>query len=967
MKLKILFLISLMSFGQLSAQNRKYETVKGDLCKTKIFTLNNGLKVFLSENHDKPRIQTYIAVKTGSRNDPAETTGLAHYLEHIMFKGTQQFGTKNYEAEKPLLDKIENMYEKYRKLTDPTQRKNAYHVIDSLSQEAAKYFIPNEYDKLMSAIGAKGTNAYTSQDVTCYTEDIPSNEVENWAKIQADRFQNMVIRGFHTELEAVYEEYNIGLSHDIRKAWAALSKLLTPTHPYGTQTTIGTQEHLKNPSITNIKKYFNDYYVPNNVAICMAGDFDSDRVMDIIEKYFGNWKSNPSLNYPQFEAQAPITSPRDTTVYGQESENLMMAWRFGKATTAEIDTLMLASSILYNGQAGLLDLNVNNQMKVLKSSASPDVAADYSSLTLMASPRKGQTLEQVKQLLLEQISVLREGKFDDELIPSIINNMKLEYENEIESNEKRASLFVDAFQNNIPWERYANQLERISHITKKQIMDFANRYLKNDNYVCVYKQKGEDKTLKKIEKPQITPIPSNRDDMSLFVKNIIHSPTQPLQPKFLDFDKDLTKTKTANGLPLLYVQNHTNSLFALAYHYDFGQTADKRLRLAAGYVKKLGTDRLTPEALKKKFYALACDFSIKVKNNSVSFLIEGRNENMKQAVALFEDFMTNIKVDKDIYREYVENTKKQRQNMKRDRQSNFNALYLHAAFGTYNMLTNTMTDKELDQTDPQQLIDLIRGLRNYKHEILYYGPMPVAAIAKEVAALHRVPTRLKPIPASKEYVMQQTPKTDVYTANYDAKDIMMMLYNNQNLHWKPEDEAMIRLFNNYFGSGMNSIVFQELRETKGLAYSAGASYAIPARKQDPLYFSAFIITQIDKMPDCIKTYQGLINDMPQSQKAFDLAKQNLIKELQSHRSIKMNIIFDYLTAQKMGINYDINKVVYRQVPSITMPQMVKFQKSIAAEKPFRYIILGNEKELDMQTLQKLGPVKSIKAEELFRF
>ena len=285
MRKKILLAIgALLVLGMSSCSKYKYENVKGDMTQTRIYTLENGLKVYLSVNKEQPRIQTYIAVRTGSKNDPAETTGLAHYLEHLMFKGTDKFGTNNPEAEAPLLDEIEARYEAYRKLTDPEARKQAYHEIDSVSQEAAKYFIPNEYDKLMAAIGAEGTNAYTSNDVTCYTENIPANEIENWAKIQADRFQNMIIRGFHTELEAVYEEYNIGLSQDQRKLYYTISKMLWPNHPYGTQTTIGTQEHLKNPSITNIKNYFKKWYVPNNVAICMSGDLDPDKTMEIIEK-----------------------------------------------------------------------------------------------------------------------------------------------------------------------------------------------------------------------------------------------------------------------------------------------------------------------------------------------------------------------------------------------------------------------------------------------------------------------------------------------------------------------------------------------------------------------------------------------------------------------------------------------------------------------------------------------------------
>ncbi len=375
------------------AKDYKYETVKGDLMQTRIYTLDNGLKVYLSVNHEKPRIQTYIAVRTGSKNDPAETTGLAHYLEHLMFKGTDKFGTNNPEAEAPLLADIEQRYEAYRKLTDPEVRKQAYHEIDSVSQLAAQYFIPNEYDKLMAAIGAEGTNAFTSNDVTCYTEDIPSNEIENWAKIQSDRFQNMVIRGFHTELEAVYEEYNIYLTDDGDKVWKAMGEKLTPTHPYGTQTTIGTQEHLKNPSITNIKNYFKKWYVPNNVAICMAGDFDMDKTIAIIDKYFGDWKPGADVTQPVFPVQKPLTAPVDTVVIGQQAENVWVGWLAKKASDLQCDTLDVISYMLSNDKAGIFDLNLNQQMKVLSAWASLYDEQDYSSFILNGMPKPEQSLE----------------------------------------------------------------------------------------------------------------------------------------------------------------------------------------------------------------------------------------------------------------------------------------------------------------------------------------------------------------------------------------------------------------------------------------------------------------------------------------------------------------------------------------------------------------------------------------------
>ena len=284
-------MLAALTLVAVNAQKKyAYESVEGDPMQARIYTLDNGLRVYLSVNKNQPRIQTYIAVRTGSKNDPAETTGLAHYLEHLMFKGTNHFGTLDYEKEKPLLDEIRDLYEVYRTKTDPAERAAIYHRIDSISGVASTYAIANEYDKLMAAIGANGTNAHTSEDETVYQEDIPANELENWAIVQSERFQNMVIRGFHTELEAVYEEYNRGLTNDFWKVFENVNKLLFPHHPYGTQTTIGTQEHLKNPSIVNIENYFRKYYVPNNIAITMSGDLDMDQTIALIDKYFGSWQ-----------------------------------------------------------------------------------------------------------------------------------------------------------------------------------------------------------------------------------------------------------------------------------------------------------------------------------------------------------------------------------------------------------------------------------------------------------------------------------------------------------------------------------------------------------------------------------------------------------------------------------------------------------------------------------------------------
>lgn len=950
----------------MQAKDYKYQTVKGDPTGTRIYTLDNGLRVYLSVNKETPRIHTYVAVKTGSRNDPAETTGLAHYLEHLMFKGTKQFGTTDAEKEAPLLKDIEERYEKYRTLTDPEQRKKAYHGIDSVSQLAAKYFIPNEYDKLMSSIGAEKTNAYTSNDVTCYTEDIPANEVDNWAKIQADRFQNMVIRGFHTELEAVYEEYNIGLTRDGNKEWEALSKLLMPTHPYGTQTTIGTQEHLKNPSIVNIKNYFNRYYVPNNVAICMAGDMDPEKVIATIDKYFGSWKRSDALSFPQFPKQKPLTAPKDTTVMGPEAENIVLAWGFDGGQSLQSDTLDVIANILSNGKAGLMDINLSQKMKYLGGEAFAMSLAEYGLMGISASPKEGQSLDEVKKLVLGEVENLKKGNFSDELLPAVINNMKLEYYHALEKNQDIADQFVDAFIKGREWQTVVGRLDRISKMTKAQIVAFANKYL-NNNYALVYKRQGEDTTQKKIDKPQITPIPSNRDLQSDFVKEIIASKTTPIEPRFVDFNKDLVKTKTKKGLPVLYVPNKQSGLFTLSFRYDFGLEADKRLPIAVDYLEYLGTNKLSPEQVKQRFYQLACDYSISAGTDNLNVTISGLNENMPKALWLVEHLLANAKVDKEAYMELVELVKKSRKDNRSNQNANFGALAAYGIYGPYNKVRNVMSNAELDKTNPQTLLNLLKGLRNYKHEVLYCGQSTPEALVKTIDEGHVIGKTLANVPQGKRYTEMQTKENEVWMAPYEAKNIYMMLYNNSGKGWNVEQQPMVYLFNEYFGTGMNGIVFQELRETRGLAYNASARYTTPSRVGGTESLQANIISQNDKMMDCVKAFNNIIDEMPQSDKAFELAKQASMKRIATERTTKFGIINAYLQARRLGLDFDIKERIYNALPKITLKEMVEFEKQAMAKKPLRYLILGDEKNLDMKGLEKIGKIKKVTTQEIFGY
>ena len=966
MKLRLLLAIGLLAGITAQAKDYKFQTVEGDLTQTRIYTLDNGLKVYLSVNKEKPRIQTYIAVRTGSKNDPAETTGLAHYLEHLMFKGSLQFGTNNPTAEAPLLDEIEQRYEVYRKLTDPQARKQAYHEIDSVSQVAARYFIPNEYDKLMAAIGAQGTNAFTSDDVTCYTEDIPSNEIENWAKIQADRFQHMVIRGFHTELEAVYEEYNLYLTDDGDKVFSALGKKLTPTHPYGTQTTIGTQEHLKNPSITNIKNYFNKWYVPNNVAICMAGDFDPDKTVAILEKYFGQWKPGADVRQPVFPVQRPLTAPADTTVIGQQAERVWMAWLARKASDLQCDTLSVIEDMLSNGKAGIFDLNLNQQMKVQMAGGGVQTGQDYSRFLLIGMPKSGQSLEEVRTLILGEIDNLKKGNFSDDLLPSVINNKKLKYQQALDNNLWRVRQHMDAFINGKSWQQHTQQIDRISRMTKQQIVDFANRFFTN-GYATVFKRQGVDTLQKKIDKPAITPIPTNRDMVSQFVKDIQNSKVAPIEPQFVDFQRDLTVTKTKKKLPLLYKQNTDNQLFNLTFRYDFGHEDDNRYAIVRDYLDYVGTDRLTAADIKQQFYKLACNYSVNVHADILNISLSGLDENMVPALQLLEQVMQHAKADQQSYDQFVNLTLKDRKDAKSNQRTCFDYLIHYGLYGPHNHRRDDMTEQQLRQASPQQLLDLLKGLLGMEHTVLYYGPKTAQQLSAILDKEHKTAKRLAPVPQGEPFTTQPTPRNEVWIAPYDAKNIYMRMYHNEGRATNMDEEAAVSVFNEYYGGGMNGIVFQELREARGLAYSASARYARPDKKGQKEYYFTNIITQNDKMMDCVRQFHQILDTIPQSEAAFRIAKEAITKQLSSQRITKFGVISHYLNMQRRGLDYDLNAKVYRDLQQLTLADIVRFEEQQMARKPYRYLILGDEKELDMPSLEKIGPIRRLSLEDIFGY
>jgi len=964
-KISFIFTLAVMVlFASCDVKSKfKYESVPDDPLKTRIYTLDNGLKIYLSVNKDKPRVQTYVGVRVGGKNDPAETTGLAHYFEHLMFKGTKSFGTSDYEAEKPMLDKIEELFETYRKTTDEDQRKAIYAQIDSVSQEASKIAIPNEYDKLMSAIGSQGTNAFTSYDVTAYVENIPSNEIENWAMIQADRFTNPVIRLFHTELETVYEEYNMNLTRDGRRVYETLLSGLFQHHPYGTQTVLGTQDHLKNPSITNIKKYFDTYYVPNNMAICMVGDFNPDAVVMILDRYFGKMQSK-ELPKLKVEEETPIEKPVVKEVIGLEAANVSIAFRMPAANTKDATILEFMDYLLTNGKAGLIDLNLVKKQKVLGAGSYANPMTDYSMFVLTGTPKQGQTLEEVQELLLGQLELIKKGEFEDWLLGAVINNFKLEQYYQQQSTDYAAYLLLNSFINGTEWKDEVNKIDFLSKLTKKDIVDFSNKYFK-DNYVVVYKREGKPED-KKLDKPVITPISTNRDNESAFLANIKIREVKPIDPVFIDYSKDLSKLTAKNNIPVLYKQNTSNPLFSLNYVFEMGNNNDKALGLAFNYMKYLGTSKYSAEEIESELYKLACSFGVSATDERVYVYVNGLSDNFEKAMNLLEERLADAVADLDAYKNLSMDMLKQRADSKLNQQTNFSRLRTYATWGANSPVTNILSEAELKALNPEELITRIKSLKNYEHKVLYYGPLNEKEIIDVLNKNHIVADQLQPVPEAVKFVQQETVEPTVLLANYDAKQINMgILYKGGS--FDKSIEPVRQLYNMYFGGGMNSIVFQEMREARGLAYSAWAGYSDPAKKERSYYLNAFIGTQNDKLKDATDAFNDILTNMPESENALDIAKESIITGIRTQRILREDVLWNYLAAQEFGFETDRRKEVFDKVPSLTLADVKIFQEQYIKNKPYTYCILGNLSDLDMAVLNKLGKVKVLSQKDIFGY
>lgn len=945
------------------SQGFHYETVTGDPTGLRLYTLKNGLKVYLARNTDEPKIQTYVAVRAGSVYDPADNTGLAHYLEHMMFKGTEQIATQNWKKEAPLLKELSALFEKHKVESDPKKKRALYQQIDRVSQKAAHYSIANEYDKLVNALGVEENNAHTSFEETVYQDKIPSNELDKWLRIQGARFKDVVLRLFHTELEAVYEEFNRRQDNDDNQAYESLLRALFPTHPYGQQTTIGKPAHLKNPSMVAIHRYFDSYYVPDNTAIVLVGDLDFDRSIQAVNRYFGSYVKR-GMQFPKRPEEKPMTSVVTREVTGASPAKVYIGFRTGGIKSAQRKYVRLIDMLLSNSSAGLIDLNLNQTHKLQYAGCYPMFMNDYGVHTFVGIPKAGQSLEAVKDLILEQVDKVKKGEFPDWMIRAVVNDLKLYELQDQDKATATAKQFYRAFIHFQAWADRLKALDEMRKVTKAELVQFARDFYR-DNYVVVYKRHGKNPDLVKVKSPPITPVPLNRGKHSAYFNRFMALPEKPLQPQFVNYAEKLHRDTLKDGLPMAFVANEKNDLCTLDFVFDMGADNDKKLALALDYLSYLGTEKRSPKQIRLAFYKLGMRYSMKVERDRMRIELSGLRENLAEGLALLEDFIRHARADKQTYKAYIQKIAKDRADTKALKKSILmKGLVSYAKYGENSPLRDVYSIRALKRMNPDALADLIKGLMHYKHRVFYYGKDRSQAVAA-LERYHKVPAHWKSHPAAKHYAEVET-GGKVYWVNYDMVQAELFFL-AKDAAFSPENMAAAAVFNRYFGTELSSIFFQEIRESKALAYSAYALYRNAQKRGVSNYMTAYVGTQVDKMPRSIDAALALLNHMPHSEKQFLQAKEGVLKQIASHRITKEKVFWSYEALKKRGLDEDYEEKVYHAVQKLRWADLKAFFNQHVKGKRYTLVLIGNKKDFDLKALSKLGEVKQLDVDYLFHF
>lgn len=954
MKLTLNLLSLLLCSCTLFSQTTLPNDLHNDPLQVKTVVLENGLTVMLSENHNSAHIFGCVAVKAGGKNDPKDATGMAHYLEHMLFKGTETMGTYDFDKEKIYLDQIKALYEELGKTNVESERAAIQKKINEAAVKAGEYAIPNEMDRLLSEIGSTKVNAFTTEDFTAYFNEFPANKLDQWLQIYDHRFEKPVFRLFQSELETVYEEKNRGMDSPFNSAFEFFAENFWKNHPYGQQTIIGSTEHLKNPSLEKMYAYFNSYYVANNMILSLSGDFNTDEALVLIQKYFGDWRSGTVPVFPKYE-EKEFKGKESISIRATPIKAFVRGYRTPKNGDSDQQKVQLLHLLLSNKEgSGLLD-QLNNTGKLAFSGIIPMEYNDYSASILFAVPKiVGQSFSKAELLIDEILEQLRTGNFSDDLFLGAKLSLQKEFEKEIENNQSRVLLMVNSFTSNSDWLNYLKNFKSIQSFTKEEIVETANRYF-GSNFLALYSKMGKGKK-NKLGKPGFEPVIPVDGKVSVFTEKWRQTPTSNLKPRFVDFSKDLTQSNLATNVELASVKNPMNALFNLELKWGKGIQSDQKIAYLANYLNKLGTDSLSTNTFKEKMFTLGSSMYFEANKTELILNIEGLDQNFAKTVDLVNDFLQHFKGDEKSVAAMLEEEKSARKLNYNDLNYKLQAVTQFALFEEKSSNLQEFTFAELGKLTASELKSLFNEVQQFALKMNYVGSLSHDQVAAIVKSRLILSDKIYPKTELQIFEMKGFESNKVYFLNDKNAVQSQLMFLVQGNPLKLDDIGESEAFNLYFGGDMSSLVFQEIREYRSLAYSTWAKYQLASRVGKPSLFSAYVGCQGDKTLDAIEAMNELIRNMPLKSDREAAIRSSLISESKSAFPGFRTLLNTVEKWEELGLNEDPNKNLLAYYNDLTFEQIVQFYDKQLRGKNIQLLIVGNSKKIDMKALSKFGEV-----------
>lgn len=952
-KISLIVLLGSLIIPFLSAQNVKFEEVK----------LDNGFTIYLHEDHSKPEVFGAIIVRAGSKDDPADATGMAHYMEHMLFKGTTELGTTDWEKEAPHIKNIFKLYEELGKATEDTVRARIQKNINLESLEAGKYAIPNEMSNILNSIGGTNMNAGTGPDYTVFYNAFPPTQVEKWLELYSHRFIDPVFRSFQAELEVVYEEKNMYSDMFIFNLISEFGKKFFKNHPYGQRDRVGTIDDLKNPSLTKMYEFFKTHYVAGNMALSLSGDFDSEQIKPLLKEKFSRLNTGPIPERLKYE-EAPFNGREYYEANLSPIKIGMLGFRTVPETHPDYLPLLVANGILSNGnQTGLLD-KLMLDGKLLAAQVMPMPYNDHGATIILAIPKIiGQKLDNAEELVMTEMKKLRDGEFTSEQVEAIRNQLYVDHQLSLESNENVAVTIASYYAQYRDVNDINTYVDRIKSITKEEVVRVANKYY-GDNYLAFYSKMGFKKP-DKIDKPDYEPLVANTAEKSKFAKYFESIPSGEPKPVFVDFEKDFNYGTIQEGVEIYSVANPKNDIFTLKMRFNAGTEKIPGLEYGLQSMNLAGVEGKDVAAYKTEFSNIGCSYSVSGDESYTVVEISGLEENFPKAIGLINQLLTKPELDQKKIDMIVQAVSSERKMERSEPDNVASALVEYVKYKEKSDYIDRLTISEIKALKADSLEKVFLNALQYNVEMHFVGNTPFDKLIDIIANGLTLPE--KPIKGDGVFVResQEYSEDEIYFVNKKKSVQSKIFVMAGGVPYDIKTKPVIEAFNMYFGGGFSGLVLQEIREYRSLAYSAGATYRTPQLPGKKTSFIGYVGTQADKTLIALDVFHSLIREMPDKKDRMDMIREYLIQSAVTDRPDHRDLTESVSYWKQLGYKEDPSKVKMESYKKLSYDDIRKFYEANLMKKPLTYAFVGDKKRIDMKEVAKYGKIIEIKEKSLF--